>query len=604
MNDALDHPPATANSPVSADEPSLLDILKRDVSLDSIWELLTYELHVNKGSLKRAMLQRLLLEKGWISKAQLNHYDWQAEHRGESALGDLLLDDGVIDDRQLAELNAAMAGVPLAEITHEPIEIDDAVLIDPDLMAEAAAVVVKRQDHDLVVAFRDLSTLPLLNELRVDTGYTVRPVVAPRSQVLERIEHIRGLAESDEYRKALALFEARRDVETSDETDSVVRLLDSILAEAFAVRATDVHFESQDHGLTVRYRVDGELRSVLDVSKTVAPYLIRRIKVVSALNISETRRPQVGRITRKVDGHYRAMRVSTISTIFGEKIVMRLVHTDTAACQIDFLHLMPENEKQIREFIEKPYGLVLACGPVGNGKTTTIYCALNTINNPALNVMTIEDPVEFPLENANQIEVNSRIGVTFAEGLKSILRQDPNVVVIGEIRDPDSAHIAIQAGLSGVLVFSTLHANNAVGAIDTLLNFGVSPYMVGTCVKGVVAQRLVRRVCPNCRGPYSPDPRLVERLERAVGRELGITEFVRGAGCHQCRETGYVGRVGVFEVFSLDDEIGYRITQGIAKQELQKLALEHGMIPFAHSCVHRVGTGETTLEEVLKLGIA
>ncbi len=366
---------------------ALMDILHKDVSLDSIWELLTYEIHVRKDALKTQKLQNLLAIKGWVSKESIETYEKLLKRQGGDSLGDLLADQGIIDDRQLGELNAQMAGVALEDIDHAPIELDDIVLMDPELMTQAEAVLVCRQDNRLKVAFKDLATLPLLNDVRVYTGYPIEPVAAPRTQIRERIAHVRELAKTDAYARARSLFETRRDIETTHETEAVVRLLDSVLAEAFAVHATDVHFESKDDGLRVRYRIDGELHTALEMDQSIAPFVMRRI-------------------------------------------------------------------------------------------------------------------------------------------------------------------------------------------------------------------------CDNCRVPYTPDPRLTDRLERAAGHELGITEFVHGTGCHLCRESGFSGRLGVFEVCSVDEALGDAIARGLSKDELRQAATEHGMILLVHSGVHRVGSGETTVEEVLKLGIA
>ncbi len=446
-------------------------------------------------------------------------------------------------------------------------------------------------------------------------------LLVPENFQPEKVEEIRFIKGKDvklsviseeEFAKALQekLSEESIDIENPEEVyedvsedlllrsdDSpVVQLVNSLLIRASTVGASDIHFEPYEEETLVRFRLDGMLHEVMKINPTTYRSVVSRIKVISNLNVAEKRVPQDGRIRVKIGKKDLDIRVSVVPTVFGERVVMRLLDKSGALLSLEELGLSPSNERKLKRLAEKPYGIVLITGPTGAGKSTTLYAMLLHIKSPTKNIITIEDPVEYQIKGVSQIQVNPKVGLTFAAGLRSILRQDPDVIMVGEIRDSETADIAVHAALTGHLLLSTLHTNDAVSAVPRLLDMGVEPFLVASSIEGVVAQRLVRKVCPHCREGYEPSEEEIKEL----GLEEGFT-FYRGRGCDMCLGTGYKGRTAIFEVLEFDEELKQFITQNQDANGIRELAIKKGYEDMLRDGIRKIREGITTSEEVLRV---
>jgi type II secretory ATPase GspE/PulE/Tfp pilus assembly ATPase PilB-like protein len=390
---------------------------------------------------------------------------------------------------------------------------------------------------------------------------------------------------------------ARRVIEV-DESATAVQIVTAIFEGAIQARATDIHIEPQVPRMRVRYRIDGMLFDVLTVPQPLETSIISRIKVLADMNITERRLPQDGRLSFRLGEQEYDMRVATIPTAQGEKLVLRLLMKSNVLTGIKQLGLEPDDEQRLRSLIAKPQGMILVTGPIGSGKTTTLYAALNEVNILTNNIVTIEDPVEYQLAGINQVEVDTKIGLTFASGLRSILRQDADIMMVGEIRDIETATVAVRAALTGQQLFSTLHTIDAPSAITTLGNFGIQPYLIASALSGVVAQRLVRRICPQCRQWYTPSPAVLRQLGLPAAQPAG--QFAYGVGCETCYYTGYLGRTGVFEILRVSETMRQLITARASEQEIQAAAVSEGMHTLQQSGVTKIIQGVTTPQEVMR----
>ena len=382
----------------------------------------------------------------------------------------------------------------------------------------------------------------------------------------------------------------------------VVRLVNLIMLQALEERATDIHIEPREKTLSIRFRVDGALREISSPPKRMQSAIISRIKILSDLDIAERRVSQDGRCRIRVGQRNIDIRVSTLPMVYGEKVVMRLLDKANLFENVKDLGLGSGEHEKFVSAIERPHGLLLVTGPTGSGKTTTLYTALNYINTPDKNIITVEEPVEYELEGINQVQVRSEIGLTFANVLRSILRQDPDVIMIGEIRDLETAQIAVQSALTGHLVFSTLHTNDAVSSIIRLVNMGVEPYLIVSCLNLVIAQRLVRRICPRCKAEYTPPSQILKYLEPEMGGENNL-KYYKGTGCEHCSDSGYRGRMAIYEVLKMDPEIVELIAKGASENEVQRKALEKGMVRLMANGITKAKEGMTTVEEILRVAV-
>ncbi len=471
---------------------------------------------------------------------------------------------------------------------------------------------LRREDDGVVVAIGDPRALGPLDDLRVLYGAPTRPVVVPPDALTEAINRAYDLASGnaadlmgnlEEERLdliATELEEPRDLLEASDEAP-IIRLVNSLLFQAVKDRASDIHIEPFERVLTVRFRIDGILYDVISPPKRFQPVIISRVKVMAGLDIAEKRLPQDGRIRTKVAGKDIDVRVSVIPTAYGERVVLRLLDRAATLLGLEELGLGGRNLAFVERLIRQSHGIVLVTGPTGSGKTTTLYAALSTINSTERNIITIEDPIEYQLQGVGQMQVNPKIDLTFANGLRSILRQDPDVIMVGEIRDSETAEIAIQAALTGHLVFSTLHTNDSASAVTRLVEMGTEPFLVSSSVLAVMAQRLLRRVCDQCRRVLRPTPELLAEIGITPEQASGRTLYAGGAGCAACKETGYRGRTGIHELLVVDDEIRTLIMKNADAVAIRRAAADAGMLTLREDGATKVLAGETTIEEVLRV---
>lgn len=552
-------------------------------------------------------------------------------------IGQVLLNRGLLNEQQLQMAQQESNGVRVdqAAVSQGWISEEDALTvladelglryvrlkdlaIDRDLLASFpmsiifrnSLIPINQNNGHVEVAVSDPFDMESLDELSSYSGKLLRPVLACRNEIDQSIKQHLGVG-GDTINELVAQ-QGENDIELLQETDeqsgelaeiaqeaSVIRLVNELLIEALQQSASDVHIEPKEHGLDIRYRVDGLLR-VQPVSPGIAQFfsaIVTRLKIMAHLNIAEKRLPQDGRIKLRVSGREIDVRVSVIPMLYGEGIVLRLLDRSRMQFNLSGVGMPEEINKPFRELISQPHGIVLVTGPTGSGKTSTLYSALAEIKDPSTKIITVEDPVEYHTEGISQIQVHSRIGLTFAEGLRSILRHDPDVVLIGEIRDGETAQSAIQASLTGHLVFSTLHTNDSAGAFTRLIDMGVEPYLVASTVEGVLAQRLLRTLCPNCKESYRPaDDEWPPDFPQPLPEQIW-----RAPGCRQCGETGYAGRTGIFELLVADPVVRRLCVERADASQIRDYCVRHGLITLRQSGWQKVIAGDTSIEEVLRV---
>jgi general secretion pathway protein E len=533
--------------------------------------------------------------------------------RDGKSLPDALRELGALDGPAWARALAGAYDLPFAaDLATADV---DGELLDrlPMQYARRNAVLPLRCDDDeLVVAMADPRTLGPLDDLRVLYGRPVHAVVVPADVLAEAINRAYDRASGsaaelmddlDEERLdliATELEEPRDLLDTGDEAP-IIRLVNSLLFQAVKDRASDIHIEPFERALTVRFRIDGILYDVISPPKRFQAVIISRVKIMAGLNIAEKRLPQDGRLRTKVAGRDIDVRVSVIPTAYGERVVLRLLDRSSTLLGMEELGLNGRNLTLVGRLVHQSHGIILVTGPTGSGKTTTLYAALSTINSSERNIITIEDPIEYQLDGVGQMQVNPKIDLTFANGLRSILRQDPDVIMVGEIRDGETAEIAIQAALTGHLVFSTLHTNDSASAVTRLVEMGTEPFLVSSSVIAVMAQRLVRRVCDACRRTVHPDQGTLAEIGLLPSAIAGRTIYAGGAGCDACKQTGYRGRTGIHELLVIDDDVRALIMKSADAAAIRRAATLGGMLTLRQDGAAKVLVGETTIEEVLRV---
>lgn len=545
-------------------------------------------------------LGELLLESGIITEPQLQTA-LEEQQRTRKKLGDVLLSQGVLTEHQLIEVLEFQLGIP--HVTLSGVQIDAKLSqVIPEQMAKRHQVLPIRADgRKLMVAMADPLDLFVIDDLRMSTGFTIEPAIISRRELERGIARLYGLQDSaNEMIRDLRAGGGQIDVEDSvilGEDSPVVRLVQQMIEQAVRLGASDIHVDPLDTQLTIRYRIDGQLRSERSIPKSMQGVITARLKILGNLNIGERSLPQDGRIKMLVDGKQIDIRLSSLPTVHGEKIVLRLLDLADAVKGLDKLGMTEPTLGLFRRMIEKQHGMVLLTGPAGSGKTTTLYSALQHLNREEMNIMTIEDPVEYMLDGVNQMQVHPAAGLTFAKGLRSILRQDPNIIMVGEIRDPETAEIALRASLTGHLVFSAMHTNDAVSAVVRLLDMGIEPYLIASSLIGIVAQRVVRCICPDCKAAYAPDSQEALYLER-----LGVKadQLYHGTGCGACGKSGYRSRMAVHEALLVSDELRSAIASGQPVYELRRLAADQGMVTLFADGIQKMLEGKTTLQEIIR----
>jgi len=545
----------------------------------------------------RERLGELLVRVGIISDEQLDlALDEQIRTGGK--LGEVLVTSLILTEDQIAEALAEQKG--LEHINLAGVDIDRAaVVLLPVRMEQRRGVIpIGFKEGRLVLAMADPLDVEAIDEAELRTGYKVEAVVAAASQVQYAIEKY---AVASDALQELVLSEHEEDEQELDavlEGDvPVVRIVNQLLREAVIDGASDIHFEAEENGVRVRYRIDGVLQDVAHLPKSSQAGLISRIKVMAEMDITERRRPQDGRIALKIDERPVDLRVASLPTPLGEGIVIRILNSQVAFHSLDDMGLSDRNREILQRMLHKPYGCIFLAGPTGSGKTTTLYAALQEINDPTRKIVTVEDPIEYRMEGLTQVAVNHRIGLTFAAGLRTILRFDPDVVMVGEVRDPETAAISVRAALTGHLVLSSIHTNDAPSALTRLSDMGVEPYVTASALVGAIAQRLVRKLCPTCKQPVEITP---ERLVAAGFTAAEIKKLVPygPVGCTSCRETGFRGRQAVFEIMEMDEELTHLTLRHAPADELREVAIERGMVTLRRDALDKVIAGVTSLDEV------
>ncbi len=558
-------------------------------------------------------LGEILLREGLITEDQLRKsLSEQREKKGK--IGQVLINLGFVVEENIAFALAKQ--MDLSFISNEKLlETQESVvgLIPEPFAKQNALIAVAANESVMQVAMADPDDIVAIDSLQKLTARDIQPAVATKSGIMAAIEQLyvrirksdevsevygdlQFFAESDEDDEGLVDMSK---AEVGIDDAPIVKLCNMMMAEALKERATDIHIEMQDENVSVRYRIDGVLQEVMTPPKSAHPGIISRIKILSRLNIAEKRLPQDGRFTIKAPNKEVDVRVSILPTVNGEKVVLRLLDKTGFAMTLETLGFEPEMLKIFRRWIVQPYGMLIISGPTGSGKSTTLYAALKEIKSPDDNITTVEDPVEYHLDGINQVQVKPGIGLTFATTLRHILRQDPDKLLIGEIRDEETADIAVKFSLTGHLVFTTLHANDAPSTITRLIDIGVPPFLVGSCLNLVMAQRLVRRICLKCKTPYEPTTEELERLDLNNERGRSI-KFYKGKGCVHCRNTGYYGRIGIFEMMEMRQNIRRRVFENDNQEDIREEALKQGMISLREAGIMKIEQGITTIHEVLR----
>ncbi len=552
--------------------------------------------------LPKKRLGNVLVEAGLITPEQLA----QALELQEAAgvrLGQVLVARGLVNDIDVAKTVAAQMGlsfIPDAELRPDPAV---ARLIPESLARRFLVLPLEERGDRLVLGMVDPFNVFAADEVRKIVGREITPVVVTErglNKAVQQVYYLEGLPDAPpparvEKKPGYRVREAAEDAPT-------VRLANSIIQRAIDERASDIHVEPQANGLRIRYRIDGVLQEALALPEAAHATLVSRLKIMAAMDISERRLPQDGRIQIKESDREVDLRVSTLPTIHGEKVVIRVLDKTRGVMQLAQLGFTPQTLERYLAAIKQPHGTVLVTGPTGSGKTTTLMATLQELNSPGKNIITVEDPVEYYIPGVNHVQINPKAGLGFASGLRAILRQDPNIIMVGEIRDRETAEIAIRAALTGHLVFSTIHTNDAAGALNRLVDMGVEPFLVASSVNAILSQRLVRLLCPRCKEPYVLAPGAAERA--GLGLPDHPIRLFRAAGCPACNNTGYSGRVGLFEILTVTPAIRGLVTQKAVAGVIAGQAVAEGMRPLLEDSVDKAIRGLTTLEEVLRVGFA
>jgi type II secretion system protein E len=558
-------------------------------------------------TLKRTQLGMLLVQEESISQGQLEQA--LAEQRRQNhakRIGQVLVEMRFISEATLLKALSLQLGCPIADLNADPPTQDALQIVPSEFAIRHKLLPLRQVDHTLTVAMADPLDIQSIDDLKLLTGYNIEAVLASPADIVragEQFYFSQMLQDAQGSEQASVEDEGTdvADLQKMAREELVIQLVNSIMNQAIQDRASDIHIEPFERELRVRYRIDGVLHEVNSPPKRYHSAIVSRIKILADMNIAERRLPQDGRMRIRQSGRQIDLRISTIPTLYGESAVMRILDKQTAMLGLPQLGMQGTMFEKFRRLIQEPYGIILVTGPTGSGKTTTLYAALNEIYSEEKKIITVEDPVEYQLNGVNQIQVHPQIDLTFANGLRSIVRQDPDIIMIGEIRDAETVEIAVQAALTGHLVLSTLHTNDAAGAVSRLLDMGAEPYLVASSLIGVVAQRLVRINCPRCKQPVEEKP--VELGEIGITQEdLKTHTILAGQGCPECRGVGFRGRSGVYEMLSVDDEIRQMIVKREAASVIKQYAMRtQNMITLLKDGRRRVLEGDTTIKEVLRV---
>jgi type IV pilus assembly protein PilB len=566
----------------------------------------------------RRPLGQILLDKKLITQEQLDEALKVQKNTAGAKIGRVLVDLGYVAQTDIDRAYAEQLGYSYLELENTTIDAEVSKTLPQSVARRYKAVPIRRNGNRLVVALADPTNVFALDDIRLITGFEVEPMLASESDLETLIKnsdgHSNGGGGGADMQQALnqimsGNLPATEIAGGGEEEDSmsvdpneapIIRVMNVLLSQAIRDGASDIHIEPERRAVRIRYRIYGVLHEIMSLPKYLHAALLSRLKIMSELNIAERRLPQDGHIRVRHEGRDFDIRVSTIPTVFGEKAVMRLLEQTSVLLGLESLGLFPEEQAQMETLIVQPHGIILSTGPTGHGKTTTQCSILSKLVSPEINIMTVEDPVEYLIPGVNQVHVNRKAGLTFATALRSFLRQDPDIIMVGEIRDLETAETAIQASLTGHLVLSTLHTNDAPSSITRLVDMGVEPFLVSASLTGVLAQRLARKICPSCKEPYKPPTEALARLGFDSDEHKDVT-FYRGKGCDSCRYTGYLKRIGIFELMTINGEIRDLIVKRAPLSEVRAAARTVGMKSLKEDGLAKVLEGITTIEEVMRV---
>ena len=556
---------------------------------------------------KRVRIGDLLLSQGMITQQQLDTALSEQKIR-KTKLGETLIALGYVSQKDFADVLSRQLGVESVDLRKEGLQDAAIRLVPEDIMKKYELVpfaIDENNSNILKVAMSDPMYLPAIDDVSLITGMEVVPYFAPTAQIAMQIDRMFGKKQAME---AAAQYQLEHADELREEEESasnaevdnapIVKIVRTMLEQAIRQGASDIHIEPLERNLRIRYRIDGALREVMDYNTTLLPAMVARVKIMSGLDISEKRKPQDGRLTLQVDNREYDVRVSVLPTVFGEKTVMRLTAKDGLSREKKYLGLTPEDEERLDGILKNPHGIILVTGPTGSGKSTTCYTVLSELNREEVNIITVEDPVEANVDGVNQVQVNVKADLTFANALRSILRQDPDIIMIGEIRDGETAGIAVKASITGHLVISTLHTNSTAASITRLIDMGVEPYLIGDSVVGIIAQRLVRKLCPKCRKAREATDQEKKLLMVPASMPQTVYEPV---GCEDCGGIGYRGRTAIYEIMPVTAKLRNRIHDKVTADELQEIAVSEGMSTLRMAAAKKVKEGITSCAEMIKV---
>jgi type IV pilus assembly protein PilB len=545
----------------------------------------------------------ILLQGGLVTQVQLTAaYD---EHqRVGRALGRVLVDQGVLSEAQLVAALAQQIGMRFVELVDFPVDHSAVSLVSGALARRYVVLPFGFEDGKMLLAMADPANFLAIEDVRAVTQMEVKPCVATRTDVLAAIDrYYRADSDLDEITAILDVEEEEdlSKVREAVEDAPIVKYVNALITQAIQDRASDIHLEPTERDLRVRYRIDGVLHEIMRSPKTIQSGVISRLKIMADINIAERRIPQDGRLSINANGKKIDLRVATLPTVWGEKIVMRILDNSTARLDLTELGFSDVNFERYSRSFAKPYGMILVTGPTGSGKSTTLYATLNILNRAEVNIITVEDPVEYRLPGVNQIQVNNKAGLSFASALRSILRADPDIVLIGEVRDHETAQISVEAALTGHLVLSTLHTNDAPSAITRLTEMGIEPFLVGSAIDCVLAQRLARLLCSKCKEEYIPTPEALVTARFPWNDGEPLPTLYKAAGCSQCAKTGYKGRLALHEVMPMSEEIERLTVEHASASTINEVARTQGMVTLRHDGMLKVLQGVTSIDEILRV---
>lgn len=548
-------------------------------------------------------LGNVLVEAGFITPNELNKALIEQMKTGKR-LEKILVELGVIGEKDIVDVLEFQLGIPRIDFKKEHIDPETAKIVPEHIARSHCLIPVKRQNGKLVVAMANPLNDTAADDIKMAVGLDVEPVIAGEAEINEQIEiyHFKGSAGGLEEGPHLETVEALKESDVSEGAEGVadtpaVRLVDSLIGHGINENASDIHIEPGEGDVIVLFRIDGFLQEIMSYPLDLHNAVVARIKILAGMNITQKRLPQDGRIKMRLKEIRVDLRVSTLPTIYGERVALRILNQSRFLLDINELGFYPDSLEDLKSIIKRPYGMILVTGPTGSGKTTTLYSFLKLLNTPEKNIITLEDPVEAVIPGVNQVQINPGTGLTFAKGLRAILRQDPNIIMVGEIRDAETADIAVRAALTGHLVLSTLHTNNSAGAVTRLIDMGVEPFLVASSVVCVIAQRLVRRLCKHCKHSYKPS----ERERFLLNWKSDIMALHKGRGCPQCRETGFKGRTVVYEIMKVTQKHRELINAKVSTDVLMTAAKKQGMETLRENALKKVIQGITSFDEAVRV---